>query len=74
MMRRAEDRREGWRDFRRASSGRGKGRLGIRRHGGWFEAMNRYCVLLGTNLDEEGMRGSTKNFVRAGIGRSEGRM
>jgi hypothetical protein len=36
--------------------------------------MNRYCILLGTNLDEEGMRGSTKDFVRAGIGRSEGRM
>jgi hypothetical protein len=73
-MRRAEDRREGRRDFRRASSGRGKGRLCIWRHGGWLEAMNRYCVLLGTNLDEEGMRGSTKNFLRAGIGRSEGRM
>jgi hypothetical protein len=41
MMRRSEDRREGKRDFRRASSGRGKGRLCIWRHGGWLEAMNR---------------------------------
>jgi hypothetical protein len=39
-MRRTEDGREGRRDFRRAASSRGKGRLGIRRHGGWFEAMD----------------------------------
>jgi hypothetical protein len=61
-MRRSKDSREGRRDFRRASSGRGKGRLCIWRHGGWLETVNR------------GMRGSTKNFVWAGIGRSEGRM
>jgi hypothetical protein len=48
--------------------------LGIRRHGGWFEAMDWNCVLFGTNLDEERMRRATKNFVRARVGRSEGRM
>jgi hypothetical protein len=36
--------------------------------------MNGYCILFGPNLYEEGMRGSTKDFVRVGIGRSEGRM
>jgi hypothetical protein len=73
-MRRSEDRRESRRGFGRAASGRRKCRLGIWRHGGWFEAMDRNCVLFWANLDEEGMRGSSKYFVRAGIGRSEGRV
>jgi hypothetical protein len=73
-MWRAEDGRKGKRGFRRAASGRGKGRFGIWRHGGWFEAVNRNCVLFGTNLNEEGMRGSTEDLIRARIGRSEGRV
>jgi hypothetical protein len=39
-MRRTEDGRAGRRVFWRAASRRRKGRLGIRRHGGWFEAMD----------------------------------
>jgi hypothetical protein len=69
-----EDGREGKRGFRRAASGRGKGRFSIWRHRGWFEEVNRNCVLFGTNLNEEGMRGSTEDPVRTRIGRSEGRV
>jgi hypothetical protein len=53
---RAEDGRKGRGCFRMAASGRGKGRFCIWWHGGWFEAVNGYCILFWTYLKEDGMR------------------
>jgi hypothetical protein len=53
---RAEDGRKGRGCFRRAVSGRRKGRFCIWWHGGWFEAVNGDSILFWTYLKEEGMR------------------
>jgi hypothetical protein len=71
---RAEDGRKGRECFRRAASGRRKGRFCIWWHGGWLEAMNGDCILFWTYLKEEGMRGAAEDFIRTRVGRGEGRV
>ena len=69
-MRRTED---GGRTLRGATSWRRLGRRDVRRHNGWFEAVNRNNILSRPELECKVSGGAGDNLKRAGIARGKGR-
>ena len=65
-MRRTED---GGRTLRGATSWRRLGRRDVRRHNGWFEAVNRNNILSRPELECKVSGGAGDNLKRAGIAR-----
>jgi hypothetical protein len=60
------------RGMRRSSSFGRKSRKGTSRNEGRFEVVDRNGILSGTNLKEEGMRGSGEDLIGARVGRRKG--